>query len=277
MPSLSREPHPPAGKPSPKPLSRAQFWGLALATLVVVSLTVRLGFWQLSRAAEKQAWQTAMATQRDLPVLDMSPSQDQNLASTQEWLKDWGQPHLLHRRVTVRGTWLPQFNVYLDNRQMDGKVGFFLLTPLQLDHSDQAIWVQRGWLPRNFQQREQLPEVLTPSGPVSLSARIALAPSKLMELGSTSPGSGFSHLRQNLDESEMRRETGLNLLSGSLVQLSPEGDSDALLRNWFEPAADTAKHKGYALQWFAMALGAAAWFFWFAFFKVWRKSGNRDC
>jgi len=277
MPSLSREPHPPAGKPSPKPLSRAQFWALTLATLVVVSLTVRLGFWQLSRAAEKQAWQTAMATQRDLPVLDMSPIQDQNLASTQEWLKDWGQPHLLHRRVTVRGTWLPQFNVYLDNRQMDGKVGFFLLTPLQLDHSDQAIWVQRGWLPRNFQQREQLPEVLTPSGPVSLSARIALAPSKLMELGSTSPGSGFSHLRQNLDESEMRRETGLNLLSGSLVQLSPEGDSDALLRNWFEPAADTAKHKGYALQWFAMALGAAAWFFWFAFFKVWRKSGNRDC
>jgi len=250
---------------------------LALATLVVVSLTVRLGFWQLSRAAEKQAWQTAMATQRDLPVLDMSPIQDQNLASTQEWLKDWGQPHLLHRRVTVRGTWLPQFNVYLDNRQMDGKVGFFLLTPLQLDHSDQAIWVQRGWLPRNFQQREQLPEVLTPSGPVSLTARIALAPSKLMELGSTSPGSGFSHLRQNLDESEMRRETGLNLLSGSLVQLSPEGDSDALLRNWFEPAADTAKHKGYALQWFAMALGAAVWFFWFAFFKVWRKSGNRDC
>ena len=91
-----------------------------MASLLVVGVTARLGFWQLSRAAEKQAWQTAMTMQRALPVVNLS----------EQGLQNWGQTQWLHRRVIARGTWLPQFNVFLDNRQMDGRVGFFLLTPL---------------------------------------------------------------------------------------------------------------------------------------------------
>ena len=239
-----------------------------MASLLVVGVTARLGFWQLSRAAEKQAWQTAMTMQRALPVVNLS----------EQGLQNWGQTQWLHRRVIARGTWLPQFNVFLDNRQMDGRVGFFLLTPLQLENTPQAVWVQRGWLPRNFQERDQLPAIATPSGVVSLTARVALAPSKLLELGAPAPTKGFAHLRQNLDEAALQRETGLNLLSGSLVQLSAESQEggeappdDGLLRHWFEPGADMAKHQGYALQWFGMSVLAAAGFLWFAFFKVGRS------
>jgi surfeit locus 1 family protein len=241
---------------------------IAVAVLVVVCVTGRLGFWQLSRAAEKQAWQDALVQQQALPELPL----------TVDWLQVW-QNHpaealtvrengLLHRRVLVQGTWLPQFNVFLDNRQMDGQAGFFLLTPLALSNSDQVVWVQRGWLPRNFQQREKLPDMATPAGVVSLHARVALAPSKLMALGQAAPSVGFVHLRQNLDEDELRRETGLNLLSGSLVQLPQDGLEDGLKRDWYLPAADTAKHHGYAIQWFGMALLAAAWFVWYAFVRV---------
>jgi surfeit locus 1 family protein len=248
---------------------------MALATLLVVGVTARLGFWQLSRAAEKQAWHDAMVRQQALPeraldegLLEAWQTRPATVLNAQG--EGW-----LYRRVTVRGTWLPQFNVFLDNRQMNAKVGFFLLTPLALEGSHQVVWVQRGWLPRNFQQREQLPVVETPTGRVTLHARMALAPSKLMELGQTPAAQGFVHLRQNLDEADLRHETGLDLLSGSLVQLPQEGDADGLSRDWFSPVADTAKHQGYALQWFAMSGLAALGFVWFGLVRPWKKSQRR--
>jgi surfeit locus 1 family protein len=65
-------------------------------------------------------------------------------------------PARMHRRVSLRGRWLEQHTVYLDNRQMDGKPGFYLLTPLQLDGMPgSVVLVQRGWLQRNFIDRSQ--------------------------------------------------------------------------------------------------------------------------
>jgi surfeit locus 1 family protein len=43
-----------------------------------------------------------------------------------------------------------------------GQPGFYVLTPLQLEGSDGVVLVQRGWVPRNFQDRSLLPPVQTP-------------------------------------------------------------------------------------------------------------------
>jgi surfeit locus 1 family protein len=56
----------------------------------------------------------------------------------------------------VQGRWLPVAPVFLDNRQMDGRPGFFVLSPLQLDRGD-VVLVQRGWVPRDMQDRSRLP------------------------------------------------------------------------------------------------------------------------
>ena len=46
-----------------------------------------------------------------------------------------------------------------------GRQGFIVVTPLQLEGSAAAtILVQRGWVPRNFQDRTALPPVDTPEG-----------------------------------------------------------------------------------------------------------------
>jgi surfeit locus 1 family protein len=75
----------------------------------------------------------------------------------------------MHRPVQLQGRWLPQHSVYLDNRQMNGKPGFYVMTPLALDGSDTVVVVQRGWVQRNFVDRERLPPVETPAGVVQVS------------------------------------------------------------------------------------------------------------
>ena len=94
--------------------------------LVGVAVTVRLGFWQLSRADEKEARHRLIVAQQAAPVL-----------STAELLRHPSQFKQLHQRVALEGQWLPQYTVYLENRVMNGQAGFYVLTPLQIDLATQ--------------------------------------------------------------------------------------------------------------------------------------------
>src|SRR5690606_32248734 len=127
-----------------------------------------------------------------------------------------------YRPVRLRGRWLPQHNVFLDNRQMDGRVGFFLVTPLRLSGSERAVLVQRGWVPRDFQDRQRVPEVSTPAGDVDVLGRLAPPPGRLYQFGDAGQGV----IRQNVDPADFRLETGLALLDASVQQM---GDDEAPL------------------------------------------------
>ncbi len=128
-----------------------RFWLLTAASLAGASITLALGFWQLSRAADKLALQAAMDGQQKLAVLD-----SRALAG------GVANPDTLYRVARLRGTWLPRYTVFLDNRQMNGKQGFFVLTPLKLENSSTTVVVQRGWAQRSFVDRARLPDVPAP-------------------------------------------------------------------------------------------------------------------
>lgn len=228
-----------------------RFWLITVAAVAGLLTTLSLGRWQLDRAAEKEALHEALERERARPVL-----------SQREWLQAARENQsLLHRPVDLKGVWLPQFNVYLDNRQMKGRPGFFVLTPLALSGEQGVVLVQRGWVPRDFVDRNRLVEVPTPQGEVTVRARVAPVPAKLLELGSAGAAEGSSRIRQNLDWDAFRQETGLPLLPGSMVQIDPA--ADGLLRDWFEPGAGTEKHHGYAFQWFGLAGLIALLYVWF--------------
>ena len=213
----------------------ARFWLVTLAALVAAFVTVALGFWQLSRAAEKLALQGLMDQRQQMAMLDGAGLAQQSAATG-----------LLYRRVVVRGTWLGAHTVFLDNRQMNGKPGFFALTPLQLEDSDKVVLVQRGWVARNFVDRSQVPALPAPAGVVELAARIAPPPSKLYDFDASQAGV----IRQNLDLEQFSREIGRPLLGVSLLQTGPAGDG--LVRDWPRINVGVEKHYGYAFQWFAL-------------------------
>jgi surfeit locus 1 family protein len=140
---------------------------------------------------------------------------------------------------------------------MQGHVGFFVLTPLLLQGSGAVLLVQRGWAPRNFEDRTRLPAVETPRGVVEVQGRIALSPGRLYELGTAGAGT----IRQNLDLAHFKQETGMPLLAMSLQQTGTS--SEGLLRDW--PAVDLGvdKHYGYAFQWFGLAALFTLLYLWF--------------
>lgn len=244
---------------------RTRRWLVLIAALAAIAVTVRLGVWQLSRAAQKEALQAGLAERGAMPPLPQGELARDAATATAQW----------HRHVRVRGRWLAQHTVYLDNRQMDGRPGFYVLTPLELAPGD-AVIVQRGWAPRDARDRARVPSVPTPAGEVVLDAVIAPPPSQLYALGAESPGA----LRQNLDLAAFARETGLALRPLSLMQTdgqtdgqtsgqndgqrdTPDAPSDGLARRWPAPAADVYKHYGYAFQWFALATLVAGLYVWF--------------
>ncbi len=227
-------------------LHSARFWLLTLAALLVAGLTFSLGQWQLRRAAQKEYLQAAILSKNTLPALDSRAlSAIKNIAIE------------MHRPVSVQGVWQPAQTVYLDNRPMNGRPGFSVLTPLALEGTGQMILVQRGWVPRNFNDRARLPEVVTPPGLVTVAGRIAPPPSKLYEFKGVDTG----RIRQNLDLGAFRVESGLPLLDASVLQTG--APSEGLLREWAAPNLGVDKHYGYALQWFglcSLVVGLYGWF-----------------
>jgi surfeit locus 1 family protein len=231
------------------------FYRVSAAAIFFSLLGLVLGFWQLDRAAQKEALQAAIHAQAGKTPLDNA---EVFALAAQGRMQEIG---VLYHPVRLTGRWLPDQTVYLDNRQMDAKVGFFVFTPLRLEPQGQVLMVQRGWVARNFEAREQLPQVQTPAGMVMVGGDIALAPSKLYAPGA--PGEGT--IRQNLDLDEYRSQTGLPLEAFTVRESGPP--SQGLRRQWPVINFGIEKHYGYAFQWFALSLLVAGLYLWFQFFR----------
>lgn len=237
-----------------------RFGLLSLATVVGVVVTLLLGRWQLGRAHEREAQQTAIEAKAKLPILE-----NNSLAVTQSSADE------LHRTARLRGTWQSTNTIFLDNRQMQGKPGFYVLTPLQMEGSKLSVVVQRGWVQRNFSDREALPKVVTPPGLVEVTGRLAGPPARLLELGGVAENAGVTKgpqsgaIRQNLNLQAFATETDQRLLPVTLLQT---GDaSEGLLRDWPQVASGAGKNYGYAFQWFALSALIAGLYIWFQFGK----------
>lgn len=265
---------------------RAVVW---LAALLGVGITLKAGFWQLSRAEEKRVAQARMLTQHTLPP----------------WLaSDWpcapasGAPEAalpLDRPVQLHGRWLQDKTVFLDNRPMDGMSGFVVVTPLALLPADRAsacqgkvVLVERGWVPRDMNNRQRLPALPSSAEDVVVSGRVTAGLSRTFQLGSEAPADGATRgplLRQNADLAFWRQWLGLAPLAGAVLQVrteSPPGMADnaqqpahdALRRNWPAPGTGRDKHLAYAAQWFALAALIAGLTFWFQIIRPHRRASS---
>jgi surfeit locus 1 family protein len=224
---------------------------ILLAALTGMAVTARMGVWQLDRAQQKLSLAASLRDQAAAPALPAGAlARDAATAAGQHY-----------RRITLQGEWEASHTVFLDNRQMGGRPGFFVLTPLKLPGSPPAaVLVQRGWLPRDMADRTRVPPVATPSGPVTVVGRVSPPPSRLASFGADAPGA----IRQNVALDAFAAEAGLALLPLSITELpSPQNAADGLLREWPQPAVDVQKHYGYAAQWFIFCALIAGLYVWF--------------
>lgn len=234
-----------------------RFWIVTAATALTMAVTASMGFWQLDRAQQKLDLQARIQAQAQL-----DPWQTADLLGAADPLS------AVHRPVRLQGEWQPEASVFLDNRQMHAKPGFFLVTPLRIKGSERAVLVQRGWVPRDFVDRSRLPTIASPAGMVEIEGRLAPPPGQLYQLGEAGQGP----IRQNIDLPAFAKETGLALLPVSVLQTT--GPEDGLLRDWPVAALGVDKHHGYAFQWFGLCLLAGLLYVWFQFIAPRRKRSS---
>lgn len=225
-----------------------------LAALAACALTAWLGGWQVTRAQHKLALQAQLEHRRVLPPLAAADlSRDPAVLDGQ-----------LQRAVRLQGRWRADATVWLDNRSMNGRAGFYAVTPLVLGDG-RAVLVQRGWWPRDAVERTHITAPAPPEGMVQVYGRIAAGASHYFALGPEPAGA--RPIRQNVDVAEYAREIRLPLLPLVVLQEDEPGAAtpaaDGLLRQWPPPPVDVQKHYGYAFQWFALSalvLGLYVWF-----------------
>ncbi len=260
------------------PPFRAQQWLILFIAICCVALTASLGAWQLRRAAFKEQTAEHISKQnRLLPVINPALSAPNFIANKDAYLQ---------RSAQLQGRWLHEHTVFLDNRSMSVKgsqrVGFYVATPLALEGGNQVIWVQRGWVQRDFQDRSKLPELPSSQASVMVQGRLIAQVSRAFEMQgaaqSAQPNAAAdvasdqprpSRIWQNLP---IRDFGTLTLLPMAVLQTEPEVENDGLLRDW--PAADTgvAKHHGYAFQWFALSALLVILYVWFQLLAPRRRS-----
>lgn len=220
-----------------------------VATVLVVALGIQLGNWQTRRAEQKIALQDKLAqgAQAAPLVLDGAPLAADAVA---------------YRRVTVRGAFVRNWPVYLDNRPYQGRAGFYLLMPFKISGSNMHVLVARGWLPRDPAVRDRLPAYATPDGEVTLQGVARLNAGHVMQLGSAPPLTPNA-IVQNADPLQLAKDSGLTMQPFVVEQgapAQPAGDDARMVRDWPAPALGVEKHQGYAFQWYALAAMAVIFF-----------------
>jgi cytochrome oxidase assembly protein ShyY1 len=217
-----------------------------IATLILVLLGIALGNWQTRRAFEKTALQARL---------------EQGMAAPPQVL-DGGAidpARLEFHRVIVTGEFIPDWPVFLDNRPSASRSGFILLMPFKIAGADKAVLVARGWLPRNAAEHDRLPAFTTPTGRVTLEGRAVRQLARVMQLG-TPAALKPNAIVQNTSPAEVAGASGLDLLPVVIEQTGPSLPGEALVRNWPAPSLDIDRHKGYAVQWYALAAMAFLFF-----------------
>jgi surfeit locus 1 family protein len=236
---------------------RARFWWLTLATVLAVAATGALGTWQLGRAAQKEALRTQREQRQAMPPVGWNELRDAQAGLTLHALFD--------RAVRIEGRWLHEATVFLDNRALEGRPGFIVVTPLQMEGSAVHLLVQRGWVPRRFDDRTAVPALPQTHGQVTVEGRLAPPPSKLFEPGPASTG----RIRQNVDLDALAVEWRMSPLPASLLQTGPQ--DEGLVRRWPLIGIDVHKHYGYALQWFGLCALLVILYVWFQFIAPRRR------
>jgi len=116
-------------------LLRPRYWGAHLLLVLAVVAAVLLGLWQL------HVWQAA----RDSEALDLT--RKPAIPLTRVMGGDDPFPgQYLGQPVSLRGSWMPKGTVYVSDRDLGARRGYWVVTPVLVGRS--AMPVVRGWSPR---------------------------------------------------------------------------------------------------------------------------------
>lgn len=119
------------------------------------------------------------------------------------------------------------------------------------------VLVARGWVKRDVSDRSKIPRLPLPEGVIEIEGVARRGAGRVLELGVAEPIRGGA-IVQNLDIVELARASGLKFQPLLIEQINEA--HDGLIRDWPPPSSGIDKHRGYAFQWYALAVTALLFF-----------------
>lgn len=221
-------------------LTLAFNWKLSVLGLLMLPLLLRLGFWQLERAEEKQQLNSVIAQQHQLPPVTK--------------INQYPGADLQYRKIQLQGYFDQQRYWLLDNKTRQGRVGYEVIVPF-VDSSGATILINRGWIAAS-PMRSEIPIVDLAKGMRRIEG-FAYQPSHNVMTGNTHAesvvkGSEWPKRIQKVDIADLYRQLNIDPKVSYLLRLETFSDA-ALVTQWRWINSSPQKHQGYAVQWFAMA------------------------
>lgn len=227
-----------------------QFYLISSAVYIsFLILLVILGFWQLGRAEEKRQFIDKQSLSGAMDVVELSSL--------------IGQEGIRYRKIKVRGQFDQHHQFLIDNQVVNGKVGYFVLTPFKIDGTNQSVLINRGWVALT-KDRRILPIVRMNSKKALILGQINDFPVVGLRLaGAEIPTKGWPSVVQVVDSRILAKKLEYPLLPFQ-IELD-EKMPDGYLRSWKALSImSPEKHIAYAIQWFGLAITLTVLFIWFS-------------
>ena len=201
---------------------------------------IRLGFWQLDRAEQKNILNDAYASRQSDSIIQLNDIGNVN------------DLNLLWKKVELKGSFKNEQNIILDNQIFQQTAGFNIITPFRISGTDWSVLVNRGWQ-ENLNLRSLIPDIQLLKGEVVIGGSIVKFPVGGIVLGEENLeviNSSISRV-QRVDIDKFSDFYSAKFLP-YIIYLDPLLDSK-YQSNFKLPAPDSDKNYGYSLQWFAFA------------------------
>lgn len=213
---------------------------MTVAAILLTALFATLSHWQWQRGQEKRALQV----QSDANA-EEAPIGRWDLA---EVMRDPAEAR--YRRVILRGSFLPERQLLLDNRIYQGRVGVEVVTPFEVADLDQLLLVNRGWVP--WDDRRVLPNVSIDAEAREITGQIYLSEPGFRLGEMDIPGQGWPRVIQYFDYAALSERLEHPVMPFT-VRLSDDGASE-FVRDWPVVPFTPERHDAYAFQWGMLAL-----------------------
>lgn len=216
-------------------------------TLLVFSSLVKLGLWQTDRAEVKEHRIERMAALKNSKAFSLS--EVNALAVKQEEINDLP--------VDVNGAFISESIFLLDNQMSSGKYGFKVLQVVETKEG--LVVVNLGWRIGD-RTRRTLPNYEALSGPVSLSGHVRVIETGIVLQESETYTGAWPIVIQQIELDKIAKNIGKPLLP--LVVYVGVDESIGYKKNWQPIVMPPEKHRGYAFQWFSLAVAWLALMLW---------------
>ncbi len=219
-----------------------RFAGMLLLVVAasLLVLLIKLGFWQLDRAAEK----AAIAADFEARATEPPVALEGRIVEPERYE---------YYRARVSGLYEPEYQVLIDNAVLDGRPGYRVITPLKIAGTPMRVLVDRGWIPWPA-DRSLTPEAPAPAGEVHVEGMLKHPAEDYYTLEKAPPQRG-QRVWQNLDMAHYRALHGFPL-QPLIVVMSPTVDDAGGFERRRPDFSDDwiARHRGYAATWFGLAI-----------------------